>query len=117
MKGSYCQCHYCKCEKGHVSCKGYGKDHGGYGEKDTYVCTKSGILKNNHFQERVIAMEVLKESIVIVTIANVNMDLERKDTREDVEDITNKGSNDVHKKSKESLQLNVQNPSVENAHE
>ena len=30
VKGSYCQCHYCKCEKGHVSCKGHG--HGGYGE-------------------------------------------------------------------------------------
>ena len=32
VKGSYCQCHYCKCEKGHVSCKGYGHEHGGYGE-------------------------------------------------------------------------------------
>ena len=32
VKGSYCQCHYCKCEKGHVSCKGYGHDKG-YGNK------------------------------------------------------------------------------------
>ena len=27
VKGSYCNCHYCKCEKGHVHCKekhGYG---------------------------------------------------------------------------------------------
>ena len=24
VKGSYCNCHYCKCEKGHVHC-GYGK--------------------------------------------------------------------------------------------
>ena len=31
VKGSYCQCHYCKCEKGHVSCKGYGHDKG-YGK-------------------------------------------------------------------------------------
>ncbi len=30
VKGSYCNCHYCKCEKGHVHCGGYGK--GGYGE-------------------------------------------------------------------------------------
>ena len=34
-KGSYCQCHYCKCEKGHVSCKGYGHEGGGYGQ---YLC-------------------------------------------------------------------------------
>ena len=29
VKGSYCNCHYCKCEKGHVHCGGYGG--GGYG--------------------------------------------------------------------------------------
>ena len=29
VKGSYCNCHYCKCEKGHVHCGGYGK--GGHG--------------------------------------------------------------------------------------
>jgi len=29
VKGSYCNCHYCKCEKGHVHC-GYGKH--GHGE-------------------------------------------------------------------------------------
>ena len=28
VKGSYCNCHYCKCEQGHISCGG----HGGYGE-------------------------------------------------------------------------------------
>ena len=28
VKGSYCKCHYCKCEEGHVHC-GYG---GGYGK-------------------------------------------------------------------------------------
>lgn len=28
VKGSYCSCHYCKCEKGHIHC---GK-HGGYGK-------------------------------------------------------------------------------------
>ena len=31
VKGSYCNCHYCKCEKGHISCSGYGHG-GGYGE-------------------------------------------------------------------------------------
>ena len=29
VKGSYCQCHYCKCEHGHLHC-GYKK--GGYGQ-------------------------------------------------------------------------------------
>ena len=31
VKGSYCMCHYCKCEHGHLSCgykKGYGHDKG-----------------------------------------------------------------------------------------
>ena len=32
VKGSYCQCHYCKCEKGHIHCKGHGHG-GGYGEE------------------------------------------------------------------------------------
>ena len=32
VKGSYCNCHYCKCEKGHVHCGGYG--HGGHGKID-----------------------------------------------------------------------------------
>ena len=31
VKGSYCQCHYCKCEKGHIHCKGHGHG-GGYGQ-------------------------------------------------------------------------------------
>lgn len=31
VKGSYCQCHYCKCEKGHIHCKGHGHG-GGYGK-------------------------------------------------------------------------------------
>ncbi len=31
VKGSYCNCHYCKCEKGWVHC-GYGKH--GYGKKE-----------------------------------------------------------------------------------
>ena len=29
VKGSYCQCHYCKCEHGHLHCGGSKK--GGYG--------------------------------------------------------------------------------------
>jgi len=35
VKGSYCNCHYCKCEKGHISCGGYGHG-GGYGKKYCY---------------------------------------------------------------------------------
>merc|ERR1719414_2105297 len=35
VKGSYCQCHYCKCEKGHIHCKGHGHG-GGYGKKYCY---------------------------------------------------------------------------------
>ena len=31
VKGSYCQCHYCKCEHGHIHCKGHGHG-GGYGK-------------------------------------------------------------------------------------
>ena len=30
VKGSYCQCHYCKCEKGHLHC---GSKKGGYGHE------------------------------------------------------------------------------------
>ena len=36
VKGSYCSCHYCKCEKGHIHC---GK-HGGYGERAKYYSMK-----------------------------------------------------------------------------
>ena len=43
MKGSYCQCHYCKCEKGHVSCKGYGHEKG-YGERRCLVIPSYGAL-------------------------------------------------------------------------
>merc|ERR1712062_403794 len=39
VKGSYCQCHYCKCEKGHVSCKGYGHEKG-YGKSYCYGGTE-----------------------------------------------------------------------------
>ena len=39
VKGSYCNCHYCKCEKGWVHCKGHG-----YGKKEL-ECT----LSNNRF--------------------------------------------------------------------
>ena len=31
LQGSYCQCHYCKCEKGHIHSKGHGHG-GGYGK-------------------------------------------------------------------------------------
>ena len=87
MKGSYCQCHYCKCEKGHVSCKGYGKEHGGYGER----VKVEDLLKHTLFQARVIAMEVLKENTVTVITVNVSMALEKRATRVDVGDITNSG--------------------------
>merc|ERR1712029_90879 len=36
VKGSYCSCHYCRCEKGQINCgKGYGHG-GGYGKKYCY---------------------------------------------------------------------------------
>ena len=35
VQGSYCNCHYCKCEKGHISCGGYGHG-GGYGEIQSF---------------------------------------------------------------------------------
>eukprot|EP00095_Tigriopus_kingsejongensis_P008846 snap_masked-scaffold15_size728074-processed-gene-2.0 protein:Tk08846 transcript:snap_masked-scaffold15_size728074-processed-gene-2.0-mRNA-1 annotation:"protein isoform a" len=34
VKGSYCSCHHCKCEKGHIHCDGHGKK--GYGKKYCY---------------------------------------------------------------------------------
>ena len=34
FQGSYCQCHYCKCEHGQLHCKGHGHSSGGYGEHD-----------------------------------------------------------------------------------
>merc|ERR1711953_1569495 len=36
VKGSYCSCHYCKCEKGQISCKGGHHGGGGYGKKYCY---------------------------------------------------------------------------------
>ena len=86
VKGSYCQCHYCKCEKGHVSCKGYGHEHGGYGE--TLWKWIQVILLI--FQGKVTVTEVQKENTVTVIIVNVNMDSERRDTRE-VVDTNNDG--------------------------
>ena len=37
VKGSYCQCHYCKCEKGQLHCqkKGLGS-HKGFGKRYCY---------------------------------------------------------------------------------
>ena len=37
VKGSYCQCHYCKCEKGQLHCskKGFGS-HKGFGKRYCY---------------------------------------------------------------------------------
>ena len=45
VKGSYCQCHYCKCEKGHIHCKGHGHG-GGYGESSFVIkiCSNNVIL-------------------------------------------------------------------------
>ena len=45
VKGSYCNCHYCKCEKGHVHCGGYGK--GGHGKLFVFTL----ILLRNYFRE------------------------------------------------------------------
>ena len=37
VKGNYCQCHYCKCEKGQLHCskKGFGY-HKGFGKRYCY---------------------------------------------------------------------------------
>ena len=43
VKGSYCQCHYCKCEKGHVSCKGYGHEKG-YGNKNIRIHSNFSLI-------------------------------------------------------------------------
>ena len=40
VKGSYCNCHYCKCEKGHVHCGGYGKHgHGKFSNSHQPKCS------------------------------------------------------------------------------
>ena len=44
VKGSYCNCHYCKCEKGHVHCGGYGK--GGHGKIQLFFLL---LIKTWHF--------------------------------------------------------------------
>jgi len=37
VKGSYCQCHYCKCEKGQLHCRTKGLAfHSGFGKKYCY---------------------------------------------------------------------------------
>ena len=61
VKGSYCSCHYCKCEKGHISCKGHG--HGGYGKrlfKTTFVLLTFSFLEVlSHKQFLLFRQEVL----------------------------------------------------------
>ena len=43
VKGSYCQCHYCKCEKGQLHCRAKGLAfHHGFGKFETFL----EILKN-----------------------------------------------------------------------
>ena len=46
VKGSYCQCHYCKCEKGHVSCKGYGHEKG-YGNNNIRINSNFSLIHIN----------------------------------------------------------------------
>ena len=46
VKGSYCQCHYCKCEKGHVSCKGYGHEKG-YGNNNIRINSNFSLIYIN----------------------------------------------------------------------
>jgi len=36
VKGSYCQCHYCRCEKGQLHCKEDPKKKPGYGKRYCY---------------------------------------------------------------------------------
>ena len=75
VKGSYCQCHYCKCEKGHIHCKGHGHG-GGYGE-DAVALAFKYFFMHYLFQAKSIVMEAWKENTVIVIIVNVNMDSDK----------------------------------------
>ena len=47
VKGSYCNCHYCKCEKGHVHCGGYGK--GGHGKTFYPIILNDSIFRFEGF--------------------------------------------------------------------
>ena len=95
VKGSYCQCHYCKCEKGHIHCKGHGHG-GGYGKKSKII--DKDFRKS--FQEKSTAMEVWKASTAIVITASVNMVSVRmeKDTR-DVRDIAKHSNRDKQREN------------------
>ena len=77
VKGSYCQCHYCKCEKGHIHCKGHGHG-GGYGK--CYFTFYNFLKFKIQFQARNTVMVAWKGSIVTATIVNVNMDMDKMDT-------------------------------------
>ena len=73
-QGSYCQCHYCKCEKGQVHCKGHGHKSGGYGGPIKR-------LKAKHpFQARSTAMEVWRVSTATVTTVSASMASARRAT-------------------------------------
>ena len=78
VKGSYCQCHYCKCEKGHIHCKGHGHG-GGYGQLVITISENRKYL----LQGRSTAMEVWRGSTATVTTASASMDLVKmgRDTR------------------------------------
>ena len=74
VKGSYCQCHYCKCEHGHLNC---GKK-GGYGHEKGLVENETLEVLNQSQStgtEKNIAMGQWKENTVIVTTANASTDL------------------------------------------
>lgn len=81
VKGSYCQCHYCKCEKGHIHCKGHGHG-GGYGE---FQHKSEGLhSKYSFIQAKSTVMEAWKENTVIAIIASASMDLAKMVTVKDV---------------------------------
>ena len=84
VKGSYCQCHYCKCEKGHIHCKGHGHG-GGYGKFNIYFFLKLSTFKIQ-FQARNIVMVAWKGSIVTATIANVSMVTDKMAMEKDAKD-------------------------------
>lgn len=49
VKGSYCNCHYCKCEKGHVHCSGYGKH--GHGNEILILNLSLNFIKSGILEE------------------------------------------------------------------
>ncbi len=77
IQGSYCNCHYCKCEKGSVHC-----DKHGYGET-TFIFQNISVNKNKYHlnsQARSTALAVPRASTATATSASAPRDSALPDT-------------------------------------